>query len=119
MDPDLDPDEAMRRRMEEVSRSLRNPNPHKQLRRLLYEPVEHLAVTDEAFWLLGGRLGKPLKNRPMHPALTKVVAPKRDEDSGKVMRDPSPREATACGLEEVLHFGLPNPGNDLYGQSAC
>lgn len=118
MDPDLDHDDGLSRQMDDISRWLRRPNPHKHLRLLLYELVEHLAITGDAFWyVLRDRKGKPLETWPKHPALTKVVSTKQGEVSGYVMRDPSSGETTRFRPEKVLHFRLPNPGHDLYSES--
>lgn len=70
MDPDLEPHESLQQQMEDLSCWLRNPNPHKHLTLLLYELVEHLAFTGDAFWyVLRDGTGKPLEIWPMRAAL--------------------------------------------------
>jgi hypothetical protein len=49
VDADPEPNEALQAQMKDMSRWLRHPNPHKQLRLLLYELVEHCAITGDAF----------------------------------------------------------------------
>ncbi|MDP9369226.1 MAG: phage portal protein, partial [Chloroflexota bacterium] len=117
MDPQLQPDQALRDQMQELSRWLANPNPYKQMQLLLYEVVEHLAIVGDAFWYVSrDSQGRPLEIWGMHPALTRIVSNHQGEVLGYVMRVPG-ADALAFPPEEVLHFRLPNPTNDLHGES--
>ncbi|MDP9379259.1 MAG: phage portal protein, partial [Chloroflexota bacterium] len=70
MDPLLQPGQALRAQMQELSRWLANPNPYKQMQLLLYEVVEHLAIVGDAFWYVSrDSQGRPLEIWGMHPAL--------------------------------------------------
>ncbi|MDP9367677.1 MAG: phage portal protein [Chloroflexota bacterium] len=117
MDPLLQPGQALRAQMQELSRWLANPNPYKQMQLLLYEVVEHLAIVGDAFWYVSrDSQGRPLEIWGMHPALTRIVSNHQGEVLGYVMRVPG-ADAIAFPPEEVLHFRLPNPSNDLHGES--
>lgn len=84
---------------------------------MLQEVIQHFGVVGDAFWYVTeDKQGKPLEIWPMHPALTRIVATKQGEVLGYVMRAPC-QEPMIFSADEVLHFPLPNPTNDLYAQS--
>ncbi len=117
MDKDAKPSPALEKQMQEIERWLRNPNPFKLVESMLYEMVQHFGVVGDAFWYVTeDKKGRPLEIWPMHPALTKIVATKQGEVLGYVMRSPD-GETVTFDVDEVLHFPLPNPTNDIYGES--
>jgi HK97 family phage portal protein len=117
MDPDATITPMLEKQMQEIERWLKNPNPQKLFESMLYELVQHFGVVGDGYWYVTeDTQGQPLEIWPMHPALTKIVATKQGEVLGYVMRTPG-GEPVAFTADEVLHFPLPNPTNDLYGES--
>lgn len=117
MDPDAALSPALEKQIQDIERWLKNPNPQKLFESMLYEVVQHFGIVGDAYWYVSeDKKGQPLEIWPMHPALTRVVATKQGEVLGYVMRVPG-GEPVAFKPDEVLHFPLPNPTNDLYGES--
>ncbi len=117
MDPDATLTPALETQMQEIERWLKNPNPSKLFESMLYEVVQHFGIVGDGFWCVSeDKQGRPLELWPMHPALTRIVASKNGEVLGYVMRTPAGEPVTFT-TDEVLHFPLPNPTNDLYGES--
>lgn len=117
MEPDAKMTPALEEDIRKVTRWLKNPNPHKLFSSMLYEGVLNWGVVGNFYWhVTEDSKGQPLEIWPMHPALTRVVATKQGEVLGYVMRAPG-EEPVVFDADEVLDFPLPNPTNDLYGES--
>src|SRR5690349_2686099 len=118
MDPDAKVTTKLDAQIKDVSRWLASPNPHKLIQTMLYEIAQHFGFAGDAFWYVTQDLkGNALEIWPMHPALTKDLATKQGEVLGYVMKDPTTGEHIPFDVDQVLHFPLPNPTNDLYGES--
>jgi HK97 family phage portal protein len=117
MEEDIKPSEALDNDIRDITRWLKNPNPFKLFESMLYEGVEHFGISGDFYWYVStDSKGRPLELWPMHPALTKIVATKQGEVLGYIMRAPG-EDPVYFDEDEVLHFPLPNPTNDLYGES--
>jgi len=116
MDDDATPTDKQLKQMKETGTWLKRPNPNKGMTSLLYTVVQHLAICGDAFWYVSrDAKGMPLEIWPMHPALTRIVATKEGEVLGYVMHGPGGDKVT-FKPEEVVHFQLPNPESDIYGE---
>jgi len=117
MSPDTELTDTLKAQMTDIERWIKNPNPSKLFSLMLYELVQHLAIVGDTFWYISkNKRGRPLEIWPMHPALVRIVATRQGEVLGYVMRVPGDNPVTFAP-DEVLHFALPNPGNDLYGEA--
>lgn len=116
MDEDTKPTDKQSTQMKEIARWLNRPNPNKTMTQILLNTVQHMAITGDAFWyVIKDRKGVPVEIWPMHPALTRVVATDEGEVLGYVMRGPN-NKTVPFTPEEVVHFQLPNPQSDIYGE---
>jgi len=116
MDEDATPTTKQDHQMKELRVWLKRPNPNKGMSSLLYTVVQHLAINGDAFWYVTrDKKGMPLEIWPMHPALTRIVSSQEGVVLGYVMRSPH-REPVTFTPDEVIHFQLPNPSNDVYGE---
>lgn len=104
------------KQIKELKVWLRRPNPNRGMRALLYTVVQHLAINGDAFWYVSrDSKGMPLEIWPMHPSLTRILATREGEVLGYVMLGPDGSRVT-FEPEEVIHFQLPSPQNDIYGE---
>lgn len=116
MDPDAIATDKQQKQLREITTWLRRPNPKHGMRALLYTVVQHLAINGDAFWYVSrDKKGMPLEIWPMHPALTRVAITQEGEVLGYVMTSPG-NEKIVFKPEEVIHFQLPNPNSDVYGE---
>lgn len=120
MEPDEDVPAGLQAIIDETETWLKNPNPHKPMSILLAELVQHLAIAGDAFWHVSRQgnkpTGRPLEIWPLHPATMQVQADEHGAITGYVQRSMTGQDVTFEAWE-VLHFRLPNPTNDLYGES--
>lgn len=116
MDEDATQTAKQEKQIQELKTWLRRPNPNKGMRSLLYTVVQHLAINGDAFWYVSrDSKGMPLEIWPMHPALTRIVASTEGVIYGYIMQGPNGTRVTFTP-EEVIHFQLPSPNNDIYGE---
>ena len=116
MDEDATQTAKQEKQIQELRTWLRRPNPTKGMRSLLYTVVQHLAINGDAFWYVSrDSKGMPLEIWPMHPALTRIVASTEGVIYGYIMQGPNGTRVTFTP-EEVIHFQLPSPNNDIYGE---
>lgn len=115
LDDDTNPTDEQVEAMKELSRWLKRPNPYKTMTQLLVGVFQQMAIVGDAYWYVSrDKKGIPLEIWPMHPSITKVVANSEGEILGYVMQSQSGKKIVFLE-EEVIHFQLPNPVNDLYG----
>ncbi len=110
MDESTEPTDAQRRRIEEVTLWLKNPNPHKRFNLILHETTSHLAVSGDAYWY------KVRELWPIHPATLRIKSTEHGEITGYVQRI-NGKDAAHFDTDEIIHFRLASITNDLYGHS--
>jgi len=116
MDEDATPTTKQTNQMKDMKVWLKRPNPNKGMSSLLYTVVQHLAINGDAFWYVSrDPKGMPLEIWPMHPVLTRIVSTREGEVLGYLMRGKG-GEVITFTPEEVIHFQLPNPDSDVYGE---
>ena len=116
MDQGAEPNRNQRKALDELTRWLKNPNPSKRFSLLLFEIVEHLAISGDAYLnkVTDGR-GHILELWGVHPATIRVEADEHGVITGYVQQIGTHKEIFTPG--EIAHPRLPSAHNDLYGQS--
>lgn len=116
-DPSFKPTDAWNALVNDTEAWLTKPNPNKTFSILAAEIIQHLGITGDAYWnTTRDRRGRPLEIWGMHPTTMRVKADEHGAVSGYVQRNRS-GEDTDFAAKEVQHFRLPDPYNDLYGES--
>jgi HK97 family phage portal protein len=116
MDEDATPTDKQTKQMKDLKVWLRRPNPNKGMSSLLYTVVQHMAINGDAFWYVSrDSKNMPLEIWPMHPALVRIVATREGEVLGYIMRGPDGTKVP-FQPDEVIHFQLPSPDSDIYGE---
>lgn len=118
LDQDAEPNRPQRKRIDDLTTWLKNPNPTKRFSRLLYELVEHMAVTGDAYLnKVKDSQGHIIELWSVHPATLRIVADEHGAILGYVQRYQGNAQAVSFGAEEISRLQLPSVVNDLYGHS--
>jgi len=115
MDATGEPTDAQQRHMDELTLWLKNPNPSKRFYRLLYELVEHLGVSGNAYLnRTHDAKGNVRELWNVHSSSMRVVADQHGAVLGYVQWFRG-RVVAEFGPDEISHFSLPSTDSDLYG----
>src|SRR4051812_17575793 len=117
LDKEAEPTAAQQKTIDELTTWLKNPNPAKRFSRLLYEIVEHLAITGDAYInKVTDSKGHIQELWGVHPATMRIVADEHGAIHGYVQRYHGVNVAQFMP-KEISRFQLPSVLNDLYGHS--
>ena len=116
MDPDGKPTATQQKKIDELSLWLKNPNPSKRFSLILSEIATHLLISGDAYQnKVKGSKQTITEIWVIHPATMRVVADQFGAILGYVQQVNGSK--VNFKPEEISHFRLSNPINDLYGRS--
>ena len=117
MDPNAKPTDAQAKQIDALTLWLKNPNPAKRFSRILYELIEHMAITGDAYLnkVTNGK-GQIQELWSVHPATVRIVADIHGDITGYIQRYHGVNVAQ-FEPNEMSRFQLPSAVNDLYGHS--
>ncbi len=117
LDKEAEPTDQQRKVIADLERWLKNPNPTKRFSRILYELIEHMAITGDAYLeKVKDSKGHIIELSGVHPATMRIVADKHGLIKGYIQRYQGVNVAQ-FQPEDISRFQLPSVVNDLYGHS--